>query len=237
MSIASELNRLLQAKSDLATSIAAKGVTVPAATTIDGYAALVDQIQQGGGTLPYDAEIEYLQSSGTQYINTEFVPNNQSGFYLRAYCTTSGGNHMAFGCRQSSGDTRWSVNFSRTLEICWNTYTFYEDYSYINKWVEIENNFLNNRLGKVDGVTVRTSYSTLANIVYPACVFMCNTYGSMNYSFTGRISNVKISQENEVMMDFIPVRIGTKGYLYDKVSKRLFGNAGTGSFTLGPDIT
>lgn len=39
------------------------------------------------------------------------------------------------------------------------------------------------------------------------------------------------------MMDFIPVRIGTKGYLYDKVSKRLFGNAGTGSFTLGPDIT
>lgn len=53
MSIASELNRLQQAKSDLATSIAAKGVTVPAATTIDGYAALVDQIQNGGGMQPY----------------------------------------------------------------------------------------------------------------------------------------------------------------------------------------
>ena len=51
MSIASELNRLLQAKSDLATSIAAKGVTVPAATTINGYAALVDQIQGGGGSV------------------------------------------------------------------------------------------------------------------------------------------------------------------------------------------
>lgn len=53
MSIASEINRLQQAKSDLAASITNKGVTVPAATTIDGYAALVDQIQGGGGLQPY----------------------------------------------------------------------------------------------------------------------------------------------------------------------------------------
>lgn len=49
MSIASEITRLQTAKSDLATSIANKGVTVPAATTIDGYAVLVDSIQTGGG--------------------------------------------------------------------------------------------------------------------------------------------------------------------------------------------
>lgn len=49
MSIATEIARLQGAKSDLKTSIEGKGVTVPAATKIDGYAALVDQIQQGGG--------------------------------------------------------------------------------------------------------------------------------------------------------------------------------------------
>lgn len=48
MSITSELNRLQQAKSDLATSIENKGVAVPAATTIDGYAALVDSIPSSG---------------------------------------------------------------------------------------------------------------------------------------------------------------------------------------------
>jgi len=53
MSIASEITRLQQAKNDLATSITNKGVTVSAATTIDGYAALVDQIQGGGGSQPY----------------------------------------------------------------------------------------------------------------------------------------------------------------------------------------
>ena len=49
MSIASEITRLQGAKSDLKTSIEGKGVTVPSATKIDGYAALVDQIQTGGG--------------------------------------------------------------------------------------------------------------------------------------------------------------------------------------------
>ena len=51
MSITSELNRLQQAKTDLATSITNKGVTVPAATTLDEYASLIDQIQQGGGSI------------------------------------------------------------------------------------------------------------------------------------------------------------------------------------------
>ena len=39
-----------------------------------------------------------------------------------------------------------------------------------------------------------------------------------------------------LLLDFIPVRVGTVGYLYDRVSGKLFGNAGTGDFVLGPDI-
>jgi hypothetical protein len=33
----------------------------------------------------------------------------------------------------------------------------------------------------------------------------------------------------------IPVRCGTTGYLYDRVSGELFRNVGTGDFVLGPD--
>ena len=36
--------------------------------------------------------------------------------------------------------------------------------------------------------------------------------------------------------DFIPVRVGQTGYLYDRVSGQLFGNLGSGDFILGPDI-
>lgn len=49
MSIATEITRLQTAKADLKTAIEGKGVTVPSATKIDGYADLVDSIETGGG--------------------------------------------------------------------------------------------------------------------------------------------------------------------------------------------
>lgn len=47
MSIQTELNRLQNAKNSLKTAIQNKGVTVPSTTTLDGYAALVQQIETG----------------------------------------------------------------------------------------------------------------------------------------------------------------------------------------------
>lgn len=47
MSVATEITRIQGAKADLKTAIEAKGVTVPSATLISGYAALVDQISTG----------------------------------------------------------------------------------------------------------------------------------------------------------------------------------------------
>jgi len=39
-------------------------------------------------------------------------------------------------------------------------------------------------------------------------------------------------------LDLVPVRLGKNGYLYDIVSKKLYGNSGTeADFVLGPDIT
>lgn len=58
MSIATEITRLQGAKADLKTSIEAKGVTVPSATLISGYASLVDQIQVGGGIPDSDGLID-----------------------------------------------------------------------------------------------------------------------------------------------------------------------------------
>ena len=48
MSIASEIERLQGAKTDITTAIANKGVTIPAGTTLDGYDDYIAQIQSGG---------------------------------------------------------------------------------------------------------------------------------------------------------------------------------------------
>lgn len=67
MSIASEITRLQGAKADLATAIEGKGVTVPAATKLDGYADLVDAISQGGGGGTMQSKsVSYTPSTSAQ---------------------------------------------------------------------------------------------------------------------------------------------------------------------------
>jgi hypothetical protein len=51
-----------------------------------------------------------------------------------------------------------------------------------------------------------------------------------------QIYSFKISKSGEVLRDFVPVRVGVVGYMYDKVSKQLFENVGTGQFILGPNV-
>ena len=54
MSISNEITRLQTAKSNLKSAIENKGVTVPSATKLDGYASLVDGIEGGGGGFTAD---------------------------------------------------------------------------------------------------------------------------------------------------------------------------------------
>ena len=49
MSIASEITRLQNDSSAIATAIAAKGITVPSGSGYDDYAGLIEQISGGGG--------------------------------------------------------------------------------------------------------------------------------------------------------------------------------------------
>lgn len=64
MSIASELTRIQNAKSAIANSIKNKGVTVPATTKLDGMAALIGQIQQGGSIETFHGVIARAGTGG-----------------------------------------------------------------------------------------------------------------------------------------------------------------------------
>lgn len=233
MSISTEIARLQQAKSDLATSITNKGVTVPAATTIDGYAALVDQIQQGGGTLPYDAEIEYLESTGTQWIDTGIVVNSSNNiiaelkivqsanttdisFYFAQYASSP-----IFGA-YSNGSNRFSC-------------------VYRNKWAasttSVDGNvhilsYDNGKLYK--GATLLVTASSSTSITATNGLSLFSNRGSNSNKF--KLYYFKLMNNHVTVLDMIPVRVGQVGYMYNRVSKTLFGNSGTGSFICGPDV-
>ena len=71
MSIATEITRLQTAKADLKTAIEGKGVTVPSATTLDGYAELVGDIESGGGGSDTFADI--CNGTVTSYESTALL--------------------------------------------------------------------------------------------------------------------------------------------------------------------
>lgn len=66
--IKTQISRLNGAKSDLATAITAKGVTVPDDTTLDGYAALVEQIDTGVNTSDATATASDIAKGKTAYV-------------------------------------------------------------------------------------------------------------------------------------------------------------------------
>lgn len=104
MSIATEISRLQTAKADLKTAIEGKGVTVPSATKIDGYADLVDSIETGGGgedvfALAADRTITSIESGFTTLTAARLLENCKSLMSVRFPNWESGsGGFICNGC-------------------------------------------------------------------------------------------------------------------------------------------
>lgn len=103
--IKTQISRLSGAKSDLATAITAKGVTVPDDTTLDGYAALVEQIDTGVDTSDATATEKDIAKGKTAYVQgkkvtgklTEYLAGETLSYY------TSGGEEITIK-RDSDSD-------------------------------------------------------------------------------------------------------------------------------------
>jgi len=191
----------------------------------------------GGKALPYDAEVEYIESTGTSgfYIDTGISrPSTFASAEIQTkvqFTSTSG--------RQIAGainDFYFGVNANR-WECNYDTYKGTADTNIhdLAKRMTITNNrnYLNVYL---DGSSIWSN-----NITYQTSQFGVNI-GIFNYSvnstvgWQARIFSAKVYVNDELVFDGIPVRKDGVGYLYDKVSGQFFGNQGTGAFIIGPDI-
>jgi hypothetical protein len=194
--------------------------------------------------LPYTREIEYLQSSGTQYINTGVLPSTGMQIGVKVQRTTNNSdwdgvigawsqdvekNGIAIRYAGTQGTTmaptyggsipkasRPSITAGSVVEAVLSQGSF--------------------SIGGVERATWTPDTSELPT-AYPFFCFQCNLLGSPwnGRWLKGRIYYLWMLRDGKLVFDAIPVREGSTGYLYDRVTKQLFGNAGTGSFVLGPD--
>jgi len=204
--------------------------------------------------LPYNAEVEYLESTGTQWIDTgismDIYPS--IGFRIGLNPLVSVNKNPATDgfCGFSNYGSRWfGVNFmslnSRGLQIGLGN-TAYNSSNMAIKDYEV---LVSSELGVLlDGMDTGYTYShgiggRKGTTFY---VFAICARDSSNINHISprqcRIYSLTIYNGEDVLQDFIPVRFMneqgiSEGAMYDRISGELFRNQGTGAFIIGPDIS
>lgn len=193
--------------------------------------------------LPYDAEVEYLESSGTQYIDTQLAFTDD--FTWEVKFDGCGQDTSILGGRSSSARTcclyRSNATYKYNIPIAnKNATTTPFLLGDLSSGVHIVKAHIAANKGDVwvDGTQKFSNQSfTGTYISGVSCALFASKFGNNDFRefSTVKIFHFKMWQGSALVRDYIPVRKNGVGYMYDKVSGELFGNAGSGDFTIGPD--
>lgn len=178
-------------------------------------------------SVPYTKQLAYIESTGTQYIDTGFKPNQDTRVICSFEQITTRSIAAPFGCESP----RYSAY------IISSKFRFDYNSTMTSTQIQVENNVqheidFNKNNVYLDGA-LNTTF-TYGNFTAPNLLLFRTTYGSSN--FYGRIYWCKVYDNDVLVRDFIPVRVNEVGYFYDKVSGELFNNAGSGYFVFGDDV-
>ena len=198
----------------------------------------------GGKGLPYDAEIQYIQSTGSQYIDTGFRPDADTSVKMKVLFPQQSAEIALFDAR--NGPAEWTtsyglINFTNSSNIVQMRYGGRKTMrAALPCEVEYEIYMDKNEL-YIDGVYVNKSTTTTAQTTPNLVLFAMSRYYNnqivINAGKPLRVYWCKIYDNGVLVRDFIPVRIEQVGALYDSVTQQIFYKGGSGNFTLGPDKT
>lgn len=204
--------------------------------TISGYETRLPREYQ---------EVEYIESSGTQYIDSGVEGKYGISTYAKVdILSPINANACLLGCRSGGGDFRFYVGYrqyTNTINIGYkieitsnvaptpNTVKEYE-YSVDNGYLTIKENG-NTILSQVESDT--TFYTNLN-----MWVFANNYQGVLNNSISAKLYSLKIWYNGALVRNFIPCFRKSDNVigLYDLVNNQFYTNAGTGTFTKGSNV-
>ena len=197
--------------------------------------------------LPYDARVEYIASDGNQYIDTGIECTGDLSVEFRAYWTNTNNTAICGGIINTGGTTYFRHHMSPRYSSAQSLYWYQHDSASgpsisgragsPNYWHtfkldadtgdwDLDSGALSGTVSPLSGtLTTGKSWGIMARI---------SSDGSLQAK-PSRWDWCKLSRGGVLLRDYIAVRVGTTGYLYDRVSGQFFGNDGSGNFTVGPD--
>lgn len=189
---------------------------------------------------PYYCEVEYLESTGKEYINTDVSIDSSLSYELKAaMCETfNGGSYVFCGGRNETATnqriivTRFSDSKGDRIIIQRGGFTTQpfvipdtEYHTYYSSQTEI----------KIDNISYNSPNVEDSNV--PFALFAQNVAGKIDLFSKIRVKILKMWQGSTLVRDYIPVLDwNMRPCLYDKVSGQLFYNQGSGEFLYGREI-
>lgn len=180
-------------------------------------------------------ELAYIQSSGTQYINTGLKPNQNTRIVMHVNPISITANAWAFGGRNADGTNGKGVFFSYSSESLWNA-VYYESgssseksFSGISPTADLNIDYDKNTC-TINGVSVNFTVNTFQsnfNLALLACLT-----GGVTGRLSAKLYSCQIYDNGTLVRDFKPC-ISASGEvgLFDMVNQQFYGNAGAGVFT------
>ena len=186
----------------------------------------------GGKPLPYDAEVEWLESTGTQYFDTGYTPSINN---IQSWGLLQTNTDVPFGCLNFiivSGYHRFFTTSGVHYGQHQDTFHVWELNASLKTLL-------------IDGTR------NASNIGTTDAVGNLWLFGRSDSGVKGNVRLYFFKEEDQIgnpIVDFIFVRVGPRenpvGYMYDRANPTggplgngLYPNAGTGAFIIGPDKT
>lgn len=177
--------------------------------------------------------LEYIESTGTQYINTGFNPNQNTRVDIDTELTAFTTYPTVFGCRKNNTNLFWVfASRSNTVEFGFGTFRQLANKTILKRtFISAQKNVL-----FVDGNATITATSDDFISEWPLYLFCCNSNRNPQYRANMKLYSCQIYDDGVLVRNFIPCKSASGGIgLWDSVNEAFYENAGSDEFTAGEE--
>lgn len=192
-------------------------------------------------------EVEYIQSSGTQHIDTGFIPNNNTRVTCEIMWTEFNNSYWGgFGAGASSASRAFEC-YVFSSYVNWNflstSYGADGGRGYrgaVNTRYLIDANKNVFTISDTNGTVLKTITATNGTFTAPYTMYLFGSHrASSGHGKCRFYGHTFIYDNGTLVREFVPCYRKSDNVIgvWDKVNKQFYTNGGTGTFTKGGDVT
>lgn len=226
---ASDLNRVNAAMDYLVGRLKAQGINVPIKRS------KIPHKQSGGKRLPEGfTRVEYIESDGTQHIDTGFKPNQDTKTVIDGmWSTKPTGNSVFYGARTSASEKSYYWMYVGVSNAARSGYNASFNYNWDIDPTARRTVTKDKNVTTVDGASHSWTYAEF-QCDYNMVLFALNEVGTVKWFARGRIYSCQIFDNGTLVRDYVPCRnLEGEAGLYDMVEAKFYGRAGGNEFVTG----